>query len=457
MTNGQLRATFSRPKMLPVSFPGFDRYRFINEVFKYFDLRGEDMKSNIRDWDCIFVGDCHGDLYQFLAPLILTGFAKFRDYEIEDKYMKGTRIVPFDDKAREDIRSNLDLELTPEIEYLFKVPFIHLEYDPAALKNRRIIYLGDYIDRGIASTTILLLIQDIKKRTDVDIEFLIGNHEAFAINILNRIYEENKPLHEKLLTYQNMLYTFLSNYRKFEQKNNNPIITLHGDTIMYNGDRKKGIELVMSTYKPIVKLISSFIGKKYFKLFSHYHEFLVSHNVTTRNMLRIFSSRTIIPIDSLIENMTDVDINSSKFIEYLSWMLNYAFYRMPIGDLIASGLLIQRTVEGCPFNMIVGHTVGGSKKMLRFNDIESYSNEDRWKHLVPYIPPGQTNKIYFFDFGVTFAEDEYNYSKPDFVMFKDGKPVGISQLDAIHMSDDISKTARIALNKEQVELVPLKQ
>ena len=428
--------------MLPISFPGFDKYRFINEVFKYFDLRGEDLKENIRDWDCIFVGDCHGDLYQFLAPLILTGFAKFKDHIIEDKYIKGSRIEPFDDKAREDLRSSLGIELTPEIEYLFKIPFIHLEYDPAVLKNRRIIYLGDYVDRGIASMTILLLIQDIKKRTNVDIEFLIGNHEAFAINVLNRVYEENKPLHEKMITYQNMLFTFLSNYRKFELKDNFPPITLHGDTVMFDGDRKKGISLVFQFYKPYAKLLSTFVNKRYFKLFSSYHEFLVAHNIVTKNMLRIFSARSPFSIDEI----------DPKDVKLLAFAVNEAFYNMPIGDIIASGLLMQRTLEGCTFNMIVGHTVGGSKKMIGFNNLESYSNEDRWKHLIPYIPPGQTNKIYFFDFGVTFGEDEYNYSKPDFVMFKNGKPTGLSQLDAIQMSDDIQKTSKIAINKEAFKI-----
>lgn len=431
--------------MLPVSFPGFDKYRFINEAFRYFDLRGEELKENIHDWDCIFVGDCHGDLYQFLAPLILTGFAKFKDHEIEDKYIKGSRIEPFDEMAREDLRSSLGIELTPEIEYLFKIPFIHLEYDPAVLKNRRIIYLGDYVDRGIASMTILLLIQDIKKRTDVDIEFLIGNHEAFAINILNRVYEENKPLHEKMITYQNMLYTFLSNYRKFELKDNIPPITLHGDTVMFDGDRKKGINLVFQFYKHYAKLLSTFVNKRYFKLFSSYHEFLVAHNVVTKNMLRIFSARSPFPIDEI----------DPKNVKLLAFAVNENFYNMPIGDIIASGLLMQRTLVGCTFNMIVGHTVGGSKKMIGFNNLESYSNEDRWKHLIPYIPPGQTNKIYFFDFGVTFGEDEYNYSKPDFVMFKDGKPTGLSQLDAIQMSDDIQKTSKIAINKEQSKIAPL--
>ena len=431
--------------MLPVSFPGFDKYRFINEVFKYFDLRGEELKSNIRDWDCIFVGDCHGDLYQFLAPLILTGFAKFKDHEIEDKYIKGSRIEPYDEMAREDLRSSLGISLTPEIEYLFKIPFIHLEYEPSVLKNRRIIYLGDYVDRGIASMTILLLIQDIKKRTNVDIEFLIGNHEAFAINVLNRVYEENKPLREKMITYQNMLFTFLSNYRKFEIKDNFPPITLHGDTVMFDGDRKKGINLVFQFYKSYAKLLSTFVNKRYFKLFSSYHEFLVAHNIVTKNMLRIFSARSPFSIDEI----------DPKDVKLLAFAVNEAFYNMPIGDIIASGLLMQRTLEGCTFNMIVGHTVGGSKKMIGFNNLESYSNEDRWKHLIPYIPPGQTNKIYFFDFGVTFGEDEYNYSKPDFVMFKDGKPTGLSQLDAIQMSDDIQKTSKIAINKEQARLIPM--
>ena len=431
--------------MLPVSFPGFDKYRFINEVFRYFDLRGEELKANVRDWDCIFVGDCHGDLYQFLAPLILTGFAKFKDHEIEDKYIKGSRIDPFDEMAREDLRSSLGISLTPEIEYLFKIPFIHLEYEPSVLKNRRIIYLGDYVDRGIASMTILLLIQDIKKRTNVDIEFLIGNHEAFAINVLNRVYEENKPLHEKMITYQNMLFTFLSNYRKFEIKDNFPPITLHGDTVMFDGDRKKGINLVFQFYKSYAKLLSTFVNKRYFKLFSSYHEFLVAHNIVTKNMLRIFSARSPFSIDEI----------DPKDVKLLAFAVNEAFYNMPINDIIASGLLMQRTLEGCTFNMIVGHTVGGSKKMIGFNNLESYSNEDRWKHLIPYIPPGQTNKIYFFDFGVTFGEDEYNYSKPDFVMFKNGKPTGLSQLDAIQMSDDIQKTSKIAINKEQARLAPL--
>ena len=431
--------------MLPVSFPGFDKYRFINEAFRYFDLRGEELKENLRDWDCIFVGDCHGDLYQFLAPLILTGFAKFKDHEIEDKYIKGSRIEPFDEMAREDLKSSLAIDLTPEVEYLFKIPFIHLEYEPAILKNRRIIYLGDYVDRGIASMTILLLIQDIKKRTNVDIEFLIGNHEAFAINVLNRVYEENKPLHEKMITYQNMLFTFLSNYRKFELKNYIPPITLHGDTVMFDGDRKKGINLVFQFYKSYAKLLSTFVNKRYFKLFSSYHEFLVAHNIVTKNMLRTFSARSPFSIDEI----------DPKDVKLLAFAVNEAFYNMPIGDIIASGLLMQRTLEGCTFNMIVGHTVGGSKKMIGFNNLESYSNEDRWKHLIPYIPPGQTNKIYFFDFGVTFGEDEYNYSKPDFVMFKNGKPTGLSQLDAIQMSDDIQKTSKIALNKEQARLVPM--
>lgn len=65
------------------------------------------------------------------------------------------------------------------------------------LKNCTLVFLGDYIDRGLKSKQVLDKLILLKKNNANNTYFLMGNHELMALSELNnvkRIIEENKTI-----------------------------------------------------------------------------------------------------------------------------------------------------------------------------------------------------------------------------------------------------------------------
>lgn len=440
--------------MIPTYLYGYDKFQQLKNSLHYFNSEYERLKKNMKEYDRIFVGDCHGDIYQFLSPLILSGFATINSEELKYKYITryGKIVNNNSDIAKNDKSKifraingkniNDTYEIPEELDYMLTVPIPSLSYHPEVLENKKIIYLGDYIDRGNLSKTILILIDEISNISN-NIVFICGNHELYHLYIYKCfINAKEERLMEKHRFYWNFLFTFTASYKKFI--GTKTPISIHGDTVLYDGNREKGLKLLFYTMIGEIMLTKNIYEKKKFVLSDYYDNFIIIHNVINSNTLKKYieyfnAEEKNIPLDykkiKKMENklMNNISISNEDY-KYLSDELNRAFFEYEWDALIWSSILLERIDKNMYFNCITGHTVGASKKLLNINNLDSYSDEDRNKKLTPFIPFGQKNKIYFFDFGVTFAEDEYNYSKPDFVFFKNGKAIGISRLDAVRFS-----------------------
>jgi len=87
-----------------------------------------------------------------------------------------------------------------------------IEWDPA---NDRLIFIGDYIDRGENSKGVIDYILKLKENTSL-IQCLIGNHEQMFLDYLSGVDPESSLLNGGLST--------LKSYEKARQSQNNPLI-----------------------------------------------------------------------------------------------------------------------------------------------------------------------------------------------------------------------------------------
>jgi serine/threonine protein phosphatase 1 len=64
------------------------------------------------------------------------------------------------------------------------LPMIEADADEAALENPRVVFLGDYVDRGEQSREVLEALTAMKAEVGENIVFLKGNHEAMMLEFL---------------------------------------------------------------------------------------------------------------------------------------------------------------------------------------------------------------------------------------------------------------------------------
>ena len=87
-----------------------------------------------------------------------------------------------------------------------------IEWDPA---NDRLIFLGDYIDRGKNSKGVIDFILQLKKDSS-HIQCLIGNHEQMFLDYLSGVDRQSSLLNGGLST--------LKSYEEVRQSSNEPLI-----------------------------------------------------------------------------------------------------------------------------------------------------------------------------------------------------------------------------------------
>jgi serine/threonine protein phosphatase 1 len=64
------------------------------------------------------------------------------------------------------------------------LPMIEADADASGLKDARVVFLGDYIDRGEQSREVLEALATMRREVGANIVFLKGNHEAMMLEFL---------------------------------------------------------------------------------------------------------------------------------------------------------------------------------------------------------------------------------------------------------------------------------
>jgi hypothetical protein len=83
--------------------------------------------------------------------------------------------------------------------------------------NLKLIYLGDYLDRGLFGTEIITTIQHIQ-RVNPDVYFLLGNHEVYKYRHTLSVNDPTAPYNDRILYFKALGLTFYLGYYNTAQK-----------------------------------------------------------------------------------------------------------------------------------------------------------------------------------------------------------------------------------------------
>lgn len=86
--------------------------------------------------------------------------------------------------------------------------------------NMKLIYLGDYLDRGMDGETVISTISYIQKHGKYrnDIYFLLGNHEVFKYKATLRVNDPTRHTNDRLTLYQKHGLKFYFGYYNVSRK-----------------------------------------------------------------------------------------------------------------------------------------------------------------------------------------------------------------------------------------------
>jgi len=337
--------------------------------------------TNKEHCDSIIVGDVHGDFHQYIAPLVNSGNIKLTG-GITNYYIdRDVNVWNFDSKQKIITESKSILPDNIDAVFLIPVPNFSIE------KGCRTIFLGDLISRGMFGRSILLMTYLIMRESS-NIEFLLGNHELRLIG-------------EQTFDYENWR-TVIGEIGK-----QCPNLKLTPTTAFMNGNELEGVAYVKKYYTPFIKLLTKMF--QYFKISTVYNNLLVSHCVLTKSALKELSN-IFYPTDlDELSNLVNSLVHSSTNI----WM---------------SKNKLTRNRTGTPFiDQIVGHTPGGSMRVVGINSGDSLYFDERNNKCNGTIINGHT--IYYFDFGASYAMHEDEISYPDYVVANKSK-FAVSNLSA---------------------------
>ncbi|MBF0314426.1 MAG: metallophosphoesterase [Oligoflexia bacterium] len=134
----------------------------------------KEIQSDLGYGDHVVVGDIHGYLLGILQPLLLSGFAsidKAHPFVVFDT--KNDRAISLEECLRMDeLKASTSLVIIPNLK-------LNINNN---INHNRIVFLGDYLDRGELDAesllTLLWLMRQVPvKEKNAPIKVLLGNHE----------------------------------------------------------------------------------------------------------------------------------------------------------------------------------------------------------------------------------------------------------------------------------------
>lgn len=346
-------------------------------------------------YQTVLIGDCHGDLHQFISPLILND------------------VIKLSGKVK-TIDSSIELY----------VP----EYTVTNKNKTRIIYLGDLVNEWIHSRTIMYILHDLLITHDINnIEFILGNHD---LSILGRYY----LFKNNIINIPEDIPALWLTLRK--ELNNIPEIKIYNQTIEYNNSEIEGKEYLHRYLDSLFEYMFQLFKNKKSKLSTTLsiggYMYIVSHCTWTQNAIKeLFSvnnkkkgirpgdrdtSQLLPLIDSPIVEVKS--INTSNY-EELSNLCNEMFYSKSRLYLTKNLITYSRNTESIFLNHIVGHIIGDEWRDLNINEGTSKYNTERSDKLIPMII--NEKRILYLDFGASAGYDHDEISRPDYVYVNDNK------------------------------------
>lgn len=346
----------------------------------------------------IFVGNVHGDMNQFILPLIDSGIITVNGVKYGD-----------DDIYPEARMVNLDYTINNS--------------------STIVIYLGDMINEYMFSRQIIQILKDLLIKTS-NVKFIYGNHDCSLIGRYDLFTSDLLNISEDIPTLWTTLKNELRGY---------PNIRIIGDKITYKNNPEDGQKFLKSYLTPLFSdlfhIFSNNLGRVCISTIVNDEPFMLSHTTWTKKALsdilltvKPYGSR---PGDHLKQQLDKITshIPSPKSIEIIknySQNTDYNTLSDAVNDVFRSqsklyisknGLTYTRNIENIFLNHIVGHSVGHSHRDINVNIEPSSSKSERKMKLKPTII--NDKKIYYFDFGCSAGYEHDEISKPDYVMVKD--------------------------------------
>lgn len=311
----------------------------------------------------IFVGDVHGDLNQFLLPLVQTGAIEI----VNHIHIAAKGLIPV--YVPDWIEGNNEIN---------------------------IYYLGDYIDGGIYSRTILCMMVELS--TCKNIHFVIGNHDA---NVLGRYHEfENGHLnYRSLISYWPTLQIEVSAYEKIHMWKNNV-----------------EPDFLSEYFKPLFdSLWKLFTEKKLnvcYEVNLDNDSYIVSHTlITGRSIQELFTG-----VGRNVVSDSSTRVSQSGAGKPTVEEINQKFRDSSDSYIAANRLLYNRMERDLYFqNNIIGHTPGGDFRSKNINPTPSQQTNERREHCKPTFI--DKNIVFYFDIKASCGYDLDNVSRPDYFYY----------------------------------------
>ena len=379
----------------------------------------------------VIVGDVHGDLHQFIAPLVMNDI----------------------------ITLNGEIN-TIDNDIMYYVPS-YIVNDCKCI----VIYLGDITDEWIFSRTISYMMYNLLKNNKV--RYIYGNHD---LSIIGRYYlfKEGKlniavdipPLWETLK----------------KELNCNEHIKIIKDKVMYDNDEVKGIEYLYKYISPLFnnlyKIFTEQLGLISMVIAVNNIPYMISHCTWTKAAIKqllkkqfidehanrpsdknkeqlrpmIFNYRpnnnSLTYLRNIVNKMNDINFNISEQSDYieLSKAVNDVFKSKSRLYVSKNNITYSRNTDTIFLNHIVGHTIGSEWRDINVNIKQSTYYDERMSKLNPDII--NDKHIYYFDFGCSAGYDHDEISRPDYVYIKDSE-MFVSNLPAFSFITTISNDERI--------------
>ena len=345
-----------------------------------------------------FVGDVHGDLHQFLAPLVI----------------------------------NNVISLTGEVEAKDETIFYYVpKYKINEQSICKVIYLGDISDEWIFSRTISLMLYELLKKKAI--LYIYGNHD---LSIIGRYY----LFKQRKLNISKDIPPLWETVKK--ELNCIKEIKIYKDKILYENDEEKGLDFLYKYLDPLFenlyKIFSEQLGKLSLAVNVNDVPYIISHCTWSKNAIKQLLGKSKIlenaqrpsdkdksqleqiidkykPSPESIKYLSDIAFNNQQNIDYikLSNSANDVFYSQSRLYISKNGITYSRNIENIFVNQITGHSIGSEWRDINVNIKPSTFNNERIEKLKPEVINGK--KIYYFDFGSSAGYDHDEISRPDYV------------------------------------------
>ena len=352
-------------------------------------------ESKSIDSKYVFVGDVHGDLHQFIAPLI----------------------------------TNKVITLTGSTTIVNGVPVP--QYNINKDIGVKIVYLGDMINEWLFSRTIVIMLRDLLKQLPNNVYYIYGNHDLSLIGRYHLFTSNELNIYEDIPTLWTTLKQTLSGIKNIK------FVKSHA---YYDNDEQKGMKFIHEFLKPLFDalfdIFTSRMGHICLPININNTSFMLTHttwtvkaineligNVKQREGTRPSDSN---PSQQLPLTTVSVDVSNDicvidkcmrdvKRIDYsvFASAVDNVFHSKSRAFISNNSLVSSRSLKGLFINQIVGHSLPNEFRDIGVNAGSATTYDERKQKLKPFQCNGCL--IYYFDFGCSAGYDHDEISRPDYV------------------------------------------